>query len=149
MSALGQKRTLAHVHIMSALPPKADIIQDDGHVRFVPKADSCSAAIGGINALAHAASTCRSTMTGRGQSFDAPATLRLMWLSFVIPRYELLREGGTGVVVLGAAPLRRARVRGWISGFGVPADPWPSLVESRCATAAIRRVLRCGATTAR
>ena len=71
MSALGQKRTLAHVHIMSALPPKADIIQDDGHVRFVPKADSCSAAIGGINALAHAASTCRSTMTGRGQSFDA------------------------------------------------------------------------------
>src|SRR5215510_11003903 len=56
-----------------------------------------------------------------------------------------------GVVptVLGAAPLRRARVQGWISAFGVPADPWPSLVESRCATAATRRVLRCGATTAR
>jgi hypothetical protein len=30
---------------MSALPPKADIAERDGHVRFVPKAGSCSAAI--------------------------------------------------------------------------------------------------------
>ena len=30
---------------MSALPPKADIVERDRHVRFVPKADSCSAAI--------------------------------------------------------------------------------------------------------
>ena len=29
---------------MSALPPKADIVERDPHVRFVPKADSCSAA---------------------------------------------------------------------------------------------------------
>src|SRR5262249_34600045 len=29
---------------MSALPPKADIAQDRRHVRFVPKADSCTAA---------------------------------------------------------------------------------------------------------
>ena len=29
---------------MSALPPKADIVERDRHVRFVPKADSCSAA---------------------------------------------------------------------------------------------------------
>jgi hypothetical protein len=45
MSALGQKQTLVRVHMMSALPPIADMDQhgrDD--VRFVPKADSCSAA---------------------------------------------------------------------------------------------------------
>ena len=30
---------------MSALPPKADIVQQDSNVRFVPKADSCTAAI--------------------------------------------------------------------------------------------------------
>src|SRR5215469_9237444 len=45
MSALGQKRTLTHVHGMSALPPKADIAERRCHVRFVPKADSCTAAI--------------------------------------------------------------------------------------------------------
>ena len=28
---------------MSALPPKADIPQRDRHVRFVPKADTCTA----------------------------------------------------------------------------------------------------------
>ena len=32
------------VHIMSALPPKADIVWHRGNVRFVPIADSCSAA---------------------------------------------------------------------------------------------------------
>ena len=30
---------------MSALPPKADIVQHGGNVRFVPTADSCTAAI--------------------------------------------------------------------------------------------------------
>jgi hypothetical protein len=39
MSALGQKRTLGHVRIMSALPPKADIGTQPRNVRFVPKAD--------------------------------------------------------------------------------------------------------------
>jgi len=36
MSALGQKQTLGHVRIMSALPPKADITL---HVRYVPNCD--------------------------------------------------------------------------------------------------------------
>jgi hypothetical protein len=44
MSALGQKQTSAHVRVMSALPQKADIADRDWHVRFVPKADSCTAA---------------------------------------------------------------------------------------------------------
>jgi len=44
MSALGQKRTSKHARVMSALPPKADITEYCGHVRFVPKADSCTAA---------------------------------------------------------------------------------------------------------
>ena len=39
MSALGQKQTLVHVRVMSALPPKADIDQSSRDVRFVPKAD--------------------------------------------------------------------------------------------------------------
>jgi hypothetical protein len=38
MSALGQKRTLADLGLMSALPPKADITTQT-NVRFVPKAD--------------------------------------------------------------------------------------------------------------
>jgi hypothetical protein len=39
MSALGQKRTLRLVRLMSALPPKADIRRRGVNVRFVPKAD--------------------------------------------------------------------------------------------------------------
>jgi len=35
----GQKQTLAQVRVMSALPPKADMVQHDCDVRFVPKAD--------------------------------------------------------------------------------------------------------------
>src|SRR5262249_2984224 len=44
MSALGHKRTLRLVRLMSALPPKADIGTRSWNVRFVPIADSCSAA---------------------------------------------------------------------------------------------------------
>jgi hypothetical protein len=39
MSALGQKQTLAHVRVISALPPKADIVEQDRDVCFVPFAD--------------------------------------------------------------------------------------------------------------
>src|SRR6516225_5649647 len=39
MSALGQKRTSAHVRGMSALPPKAEIETQSRDVRFVPIAD--------------------------------------------------------------------------------------------------------------
>jgi hypothetical protein len=39
MSALGQKQTLAHVRVMSAILSKADIRVRNRHVRFVPKAD--------------------------------------------------------------------------------------------------------------
>jgi hypothetical protein len=45
MSALGQKRTSHQVRVMSGLPPKAaDITAAQTNVRFVPKADSCTAA---------------------------------------------------------------------------------------------------------
>jgi hypothetical protein len=44
MSALGQKRTLRGVRLMSALPPKADIAERGWNVRYVPQADSCTAA---------------------------------------------------------------------------------------------------------
>jgi len=36
MSALGHWRTLRRARAMSALPPKADIVQHGGNVRFVP-----------------------------------------------------------------------------------------------------------------
>jgi hypothetical protein len=42
---LGQKQTLDWRPLMSALPPKADMVQHNRDVRFVPKADSCTAAI--------------------------------------------------------------------------------------------------------
>jgi len=38
-SALSHKQTLKRLHLMSALPPKADIAERDGNVRFVPEAD--------------------------------------------------------------------------------------------------------------
>ena len=44
MSALGQKQTSRHLQPMSALPPKADIGTQPRDVRYVPKADICSAA---------------------------------------------------------------------------------------------------------
>src|SRR6187200_2499670 len=44
MSALGQKQTCAAQKVMSALPPKADICGATRDVRFVPEADSCTAA---------------------------------------------------------------------------------------------------------
>ena len=44
MSALGQKQTCAAQKVMSALPPKADMCGALGDVRFVAKADSCTAA---------------------------------------------------------------------------------------------------------
>jgi hypothetical protein len=46
MSALGHKRTLKHFHPMSALPRKADMIQQDRDVRLVLMPDNWAAAIG-------------------------------------------------------------------------------------------------------
>ena len=39
MSALGQKQTFECVGAMSALPPKADVVQHGRDVCYVPKAD--------------------------------------------------------------------------------------------------------------
>src|SRR6516165_6492494 len=59
MSALGQKQTLHRSNRMSALPPIADIPQRRLDVRFVPKADSCTAAKGVL--LDHPVSACHQT----------------------------------------------------------------------------------------
>jgi hypothetical protein len=45
MSALGHKRIFGPRNAMSGLPLKADIGERNQDVRFVPKADSCTAAI--------------------------------------------------------------------------------------------------------
>jgi hypothetical protein len=39
MSALGHKQTSDCRRLMSAIPPKADTVQHNRDVRFVPKAD--------------------------------------------------------------------------------------------------------------
>jgi len=39
MSVLGQKQTFGPRNAMSALPPKADMVQRDRHVRLVPQED--------------------------------------------------------------------------------------------------------------
>jgi hypothetical protein len=44
MSALDHKQTFRRFELMSALPPKADIGRTLSDVRFVPQADSCTAA---------------------------------------------------------------------------------------------------------
>ena len=54
MSALGQKRILAHLRLMSALPPKADIGTQPRNVRFVPKADK-------VRRIKHSAFSCLRT----------------------------------------------------------------------------------------
>jgi hypothetical protein len=36
---MGQKQILKRLHLMSALPPKADMFEHDRDVCFVPKAD--------------------------------------------------------------------------------------------------------------
>src|SRR5262249_23511564 len=53
MSALGQKQTSAHVRVMSAIPPKADIARRGRKVRVVPKADigAYQALLKGIKSL--------------------------------------------------------------------------------------------------
>ena len=64
MSALGQKQTLEYVRDMSALPPKADIGTQPCDVRFVPKADSCTAAIE-LCSITSSASNCIVLMSRR------------------------------------------------------------------------------------
>jgi hypothetical protein len=54
LSALGHKRTLEVARVMSALPAKADIVEPNRHVRFVPKADTRTAAIAPCTALRQA-----------------------------------------------------------------------------------------------
>ena len=74
MSAMGHKRTLELARVMSALPPKADIQWLYRHVRFVPIADSCSAA---KKRYSITSSARPSNVTGKVMP-SALAVLRLM-----------------------------------------------------------------------
>jgi hypothetical protein len=56
MSAFGQKQTFPRVRLMSALPPKADIVRHGGNVRFVPQVDSCIAAKTPVHSINSSAS---------------------------------------------------------------------------------------------
>ena len=40
MSAIGQKRTSENIQSMSALPPKADIAECDGHQGVLPRIEA-------------------------------------------------------------------------------------------------------------
>jgi hypothetical protein len=62
---------------MSALPPKADIVQHDRNVCFVPKADSRTAA---CNNRAAARITNPSAKTGKAiAGSDSPARAAIDW----------------------------------------------------------------------
>src|SRR6516225_2332969 len=81
MSALGQKRTSAHVRPMSALPPKADMGTQPRNVCFVPKADKvhCSKIVRySITSSARAISDCGTV------SPSAFAVLRLIINSYFV-----------------------------------------------------------------
>jgi hypothetical protein len=80
LSALGQKRTLKRLGSMSALPPKADIGTQPRDVRFVPKADSCSAAINA--ALGQVLPDFRQKLTWAKRLRDVVITARLARLLF-------------------------------------------------------------------
>ena len=79
MSALGQKRTSKQVCAMSALPPKADIVQHGGNVRFVPKADSRTAT---RNCYSNTLSAMARSVGGTFNP-SALAVLRLMTNSYL------------------------------------------------------------------
>src|SRR6516225_1844934 len=123
---------------MSALPPKADINHRERDVGFVPFL------LGRQSRPQYG----RRAWTVISKKFNLPAGgLRSPAQKVYILHKKLCPDGA--LCAKPCSTLEGARVQGWISGFGVPADPSPSLVELRCATAATRRVLRCGATTTR
>src|SRR6516162_7690295 len=129
MSALGQKQTWQRILPMSALPPKADINHREQDVGFVP---FCS-----VDNLARNTEGAHGRSSPKSLICRPAASDRLHKKSIFCTKSSPLM----GLYVQSrAASLRRARVQGWMSGFGVPADPSPSLVEPRCATAATRRV---------
>jgi hypothetical protein len=72
MSQLGQKRTLCNVTPMSALPPKANIAELEGHVRFVPEAD-----------ILRCGEKCRYSITSSARANSAGGTARPQRLAFL------------------------------------------------------------------
>jgi len=74
MSALRHKRTFARLLPMSPFPPKADIVERDRHVRYVPKADSCIAA-------KHCHSITSSASTRRLCGTSSPSALAVVRLT--------------------------------------------------------------------
>jgi hypothetical protein len=98
---LGQKQTLRGAVGMSALPPKADIGTQSRNVRFVPKADSCAAAI--LPPREHWAFT-RSAFDAMGagsqsKETGAAAHAKLVPICKYIGQFEGKRLGPPGDVV--------------------------------------------------
>src|SRR5262249_17897732 len=99
MSALGQKRTFAHVRVMSALPPKADIDKQNCDIRFVPKAD-----------IAHRSMTVISSASPWRRSCHMPlrtdaASSKGMWIQLAVAKRA------TGAPNIGHAPTHIAMPR--------------------------------------
>jgi hypothetical protein len=98
MSALGLKQTLGKVRLMSAIPPKADIAERRCHVRFVPKADSCTAATD-LQGLAYSITSSARVRTAEGIArgslqidnvfvLDRRLHRQVRWLLAPLSRYE-------------------------------------------------------------
>jgi hypothetical protein len=80
MSALGQKRTLRRSNGMSALPPKADIVERDRHVRFVAKAD-----------ILRCSKERRFSITSSARTINDRGTLGPSGLGGLKPDHQLVR----------------------------------------------------------
>ena len=89
MSALVQKQTLEKVRVMSALPPKADMVQHDCDVRFVPKADSCTSRLTAAHAL-FAAGCCPTPADSKTHPHASPP----------LPKRELREAHSRNMLVL-------------------------------------------------
>ena len=81
---MSEKQTFSNVRRMSALPPIADIAECDWDVRFVPKADICSAAISRAGDDPAGLTTCESMDYGDGSS-EREACLKLNKASCCAP----------------------------------------------------------------
>jgi len=86
MSALGQKRTFTRLQPMSALPPKADMTEQDRDVRFVPITEVLSRSVSPLAQECIGAGVCAWQQT-RGHP---PLSSRLLRVSNICAEIRLL-----------------------------------------------------------
>jgi hypothetical protein len=113
MSGLGQKQTLSDISAMSALPPKADMVQHNRDVRFVPITGREQLQKIGAYSITSSARARSDDGTSRPSAF---AVLRLMTSSYLV---AVCTGRSTGF-----SPLRRNRVVALPAPRSGLREPW-------------------------